>query len=271
MIQDRAMLINLSVQQWTARRHDAAASKEIAKAHGAANAGRFNKLLIDTEFLKPISAATSKLRDYHYEHTLPWADDGRRLLPSQMYFTYTSAMRDLRDKFNEAVNDFVVKYPQLVQAERKRLGSLYRPEDYPQDIRARFGVTISPEPVPAANDFRVDIGDDIAKVRQEIEAETAERTKRALADSWNRVREVVTHVHDRLSDKDAIFRDSLIENVSSLIDVLGALNFTNDPGLEAARTAMQDLIKSPVSLRTNMKLREDVARRAAEIISSLPV
>lgn len=174
------MLVTLSVSQWTARKHDAAASKEVATNHQAGNAGRFNKLLIDTNYLQPIAKMTSALREYHYTHTLPWTDDGRRLLPSKLYFEYTKAMRDMKAQFDTKVVDFIKAYPTIIAAERKRLGTLYNPEDYPPDVAAKFSVAIYPEPVPSGGDLRVDIGADIKLVRAEIEAATQERLKAAM-------------------------------------------------------------------------------------------
>lgn len=267
MLHDRAMLITVSVSQWTARKHDAKASKEVAVANGAQNAGRFNKLLIDSKALEPIAKATSRIREYHYQRTLPWTDDGRRLLPSKLYFEYTTEMRKLKSEFDQAVDAFVKVYPSLVQSERRRLGQLYDPNDYPQDIRSRFGVLLSPEPVPAANDFRVDIGPDIAKVREELERTTQERQTKALNDCWVRIRDVVGKVHERLSNPEAIFRDSLIENVENLAEVLGGLNFTDDPTIEQARLDLKAMIMSPDAIRRSKTNRKKVADAAADILT----
>ena len=39
MIQSRAMLANLSISQWTARKYDKSVSSEVEKAHAAHDAG----------------------------------------------------------------------------------------------------------------------------------------------------------------------------------------------------------------------------------------
>ena len=46
-LNDRALLVQLNVSQWTARKYDKSASKEVTTAHGASSAaGRFNKSLL---------------------------------------------------------------------------------------------------------------------------------------------------------------------------------------------------------------------------------
>ena len=67
MLNHKAMLMTLSISQWTARKHDKHASSEIEKSHGAKNAGRFNKLLVDADALArgvtlPGGAAIAPLR-----------------------------------------------------------------------------------------------------------------------------------------------------------------------------------------------------------------
>ena len=46
-LSDKALLVNLSIKQWTAKKLDKRASVEIAKIHGAdSRAGRYNKSLL---------------------------------------------------------------------------------------------------------------------------------------------------------------------------------------------------------------------------------
>ena len=274
MLNHKAMLMTLSISQWTARKHDKHASSEIEKNHGAKNAGRFNKLLVDADALKPIASAASALRDYHNTNTLPWTDDGRRLLPSKLFMTYTQNMRQLKDTFNTRVREFVNEYPGLVQAARLRLGTLYDPQDYPDASRImlKFSVNIDPEPVPSANDFRVDMGEtEMARVRQEVEEAVRGRQQKAVNDLFERVREVVGVMHERLSDPKAVFRDSLVDNVRSLHGLIPALNLTDDQLLIQLHKEMEPLAAvSPRTLRMSTFKRREIDELACRVLSLLP-
>jgi hypothetical protein len=74
---------------WSARKHDPDASEEIAVRHGAqADSGRYHKLLLPKQALAEIQKIVSEARQEHYFMTLPWGDDGCRVLPaSTTYIT----------------------------------------------------------------------------------------------------------------------------------------------------------------------------------------
>lgn len=270
------MLANLTVRAWSARKRDKTIGREVEVAHQATDAGNFNKLLIDKAAIKPIVTLSGQLRDLHYKMTLPWGDNGDRLLPSAMYFEYTKAMRDMRDTFHTAVKTFVANYPTYKQEARKRLGTMYNAEDYPDPshITAKFEARVSFLPVPEAKDFRVDLGaDEVAQIREDIEKEVALRQAEAVNDLWTRLKDVIEHAYNRLSDPEAIFRDSLIENIQSLCSIAAKLNITNDAKLEEVRKdAQHRLCGVPAQrLRDDKVLRKNVANAAADILKSFPV
>jgi len=81
-LNEKAMLVKLSVSQWTARKYDKKVSQEINDQYSAHDAGRYNKVLIAQEEIKKISKVASQARSFHYFNTLPWDDNGSRILPS---------------------------------------------------------------------------------------------------------------------------------------------------------------------------------------------
>jgi len=72
-LNDRALLVQLNVSQWTARKYDKSASKEVTTAHGANQAaGRFNKSLLPmNDKLDNIHKKTTLIRTKYYDNTLP--------------------------------------------------------------------------------------------------------------------------------------------------------------------------------------------------------
>lgn len=273
-IQNKAMLATLNCSQWSARKLDKKVSKEIEQTHQAKDAGRFNKLLISGEALKPIANLVGKIRAYHDNVTLPWMDDGKRILPAKLYLDYTQQMRAMRDEFNRLVSEFVQDYPTMIKEARLRLGTMYDPNEYPSPdvIRGKFDMTIRFEPVPDAADFRVDISDDDVKaIRADITKNIASQQQVALQHCWTRLREVVSKIEERLSDPEAIFRDSLIDNARELVKVLPALNLLGDPELEAARADVEHRLcmTSPQRLRTDKAVRAQTAQAARDILDRM--
>src|SRR5258708_20349767 len=93
-LSSRAMLCSLSISMWSARIHDRAISEEIATLHRAsANAGRYNKLLLPKTALEEIQKIAQEARQEHYFMTLPWGDDGYRVLPAAAYMDHAEKLR----------------------------------------------------------------------------------------------------------------------------------------------------------------------------------
>lgn len=273
-IQDQAMLANLTISQWTARKHDRKASKEVDTAHGANDAGRYNKLLVDKSALQPIASAASALRDLHYKLTLPWGDNGDRLLPSTLFVDYTNKVRAARQVFDDAVASFVGSYPNLIQDARKRLGTLYEPGDYPatSQISTRFGSHVGFAPVASAEDFRVDVGaENVAEIRAEITRQAEQRLNDATKECWTRVRDVVERYAERMSAENGKVYDSMVDGARDLVNLLPALNMTHDSELtRVTHEIEQRLLRYTTSqLRSSLGARQAVSAAANDILDSL--
>lgn len=274
MLQSKAMLATLSISAWTARKQDKAVSAEVERSHGAHDAGKYNKLLINKALLDPITKLAGQIREYHYFNTLAWADSGARLLPTKLFLEYTAKIRGFKEQFSKLVLAFKAEYPAEVQAARVRLGTMYNPGDYPEawQLDDRFSVNLEFTPVPDAQDFRVDVSAEAqAELRDSVTKAVAARQADAVKATFARVRDVVSKISDRLSKDDPIFKDTLITNAENLCTVLDALNITNDPQITLVQdTILHSLIVSPADLRTSQTLRKDVARKAEEILGMLP-
>jgi len=273
MIQSRAMLATLSISAWTARKQDKKISAEVEAAHSAYDAGKFNKLLVNKALLDPITKLTSRIREFHYCMTLPWADSGARLLPSKLFMDYTAKIRAFKAEFDKLVKDLQAAYPTEVQAARNRLGTMYDPGDYPDsyDLKEKFSVNLDFSPVPSAQDFRVDVSTEAqAELRQSITQAVSERQAEAVKATYARVRDVVSKIAERLSDEKAVFKDSLIGNAQDLCAVLDGLNITDDPKLsELARRIRTDLNVPCIQLRSSFVARHRTAELANNILAML--
>lgn len=272
-IQTRAMLAQLSVSQWTARKQDKAVTAEVEKSHAAHDAGRFNKDLVNKALLEPIRAIAGKVREYHYKMTLPWNANGAWLLPSAMFIEYTSQIRAFKAEFDKAVKDMLAQYPAEVQAARTRLGTMYDPGDYPEPwaLQDKFSINVEFTPMPDAQDFRVDVSNDaLSELRSSVTQAVADRQAQAVKACYARIQDVVSKIYERLSVPDAIFKDSLITNAIELCLVLDGLNITDDPGITAiCQEIRNDLLMPPSTLRNAPAIRARTALAAQNILQKL--
>lgn len=272
---DKAMVVTLSVSCWTARKQDKKVAEQVEQQHNARDAGRYNKLLIDKAHLDPLTSMAGRIRQRHYDLTLPWLDNGGRLLPSKLFFKYQSEMNTLKDEYNRKVDSFIPLYDtQLIADARQRLGTMYEASDYPrgETLRRKFAVDIDITPVPAAADFRVEVGDvERQRIQDEITARTEQRQREAMNDAWGRVRRVVTTIHARMTAPKTIIHDSLVENAQELVQLLPGLNVVDDPVLaEVTHDITNNLLVEAWKLRKSATTRKSMAKAAEMILSKIP-
>jgi hypothetical protein len=133
-IASSAMLVELSISTWTARKLDKKVSAEVDSAKGTkTNAGNYNKnLLAGTGFLDTITKYAANARAWHISQTLPWSDNGLRLLPVSNFIAYKEQLNTLETNYKALVDKFIVAYPNLVSAAAFQLGALFDREEYPE-------------------------------------------------------------------------------------------------------------------------------------------
>lgn len=273
MIQDKSMLIELTISRWTATKHDKTVSAEVEMAHAAKDAGRYNKRLIDKSHLAEIDTLAGQIRKYHYSRTLPWSDKGQRLLPSKLFMEYRQDINDLKATFEKAKTAFLKLYPQLVTDARLRLGTMYQPDDYPPVDRLQdaFGIDLVITPVPDAGDFRVEVDAETqAEIRQQITDSVNARQAKAVKDCYTRAREVLQRIAEQCSKENGRIHDSLMENAQDLVSVLSGLNITEDPAITQMESDIKQLIVPPDSIRDNPLTRKRLADGAADILAKMP-
>jgi hypothetical protein len=268
------MLVSLRISAWSARKYDRKISQETAAAHGTTlDAGRYNKHLLpgDAPAYKALVSHVADLRVKHYAQTLAWSDDGWRLLPVKNYQAYTDMLRKGFHTADSLLSDFRADYPSMKDTARRILNGMFQETDYPSDISSRYAWSVEYAPVPAGSDFRVTLS---AEEIETIASRTEERVKQAFSeaqqDAVKRLAECVSKIHSRLSQPEAIFRDSLIGNARELCDALTRLNLTDDPTLESLRRQTEILASTePQTLRDAPDVRASVASEAQSILDAM--
>lgn len=270
MIQNSAVLVDLNISVWTGRKMDKRVSEQVdASNNTKTRAGNYHKkLLAGTEALDSLHKVVNAVRQWHYGNTLPWADNGTRLLPMANFFDYKAMAGDFRTMFYSTADEFCAEYPNLVSAAAFTLGDLFNADDYPsvESIRGKNKFHIVYSPVPDVGDFRVDIPNEY---REELQKISDERTAAAMKDAWDRLHECLTHMSNKLvGGEKQVFRDTLVTNATDLCSVLTRLNVTNDPKLEHARRELEKALVGvdAKELRKNEAVRIDVKARVDEIL-----
>lgn len=268
----KALLVTLKISEWTARKLDKRETAEVAIRHSTSQeCVRVNKsLLPGAKELEELHKKTGEIRTEFYKLTLPWGENGQRIIPVDAYQDFMLKVSPMMEKWRRLADDFLAAYPYLRQRAYHQLGTLYRDEDYPSidQITQRFNIDVNFSSVPDAADWRVDLSEDeVASLRTKLSKQIGEAQETAMKDLWDRLHNVVTRAVERLSQPDAIFRDTLVENAVELCGILPKMNLTGDPRLEEMRREVEQALcsKSPDDLRSKADLRASTAKRLAGI------
>lgn len=278
----QSILVSMHIRQYGARKEDKKVSKKVTAEHDAADgSGNFHKQLVPKESLEGITKAVTALRNFHYENTLPWLDEGERCLPAMNYEAYRTELEGLKDAFDTAVRDFCESWPQVVERAKGQLGALFNERDYPADVRDKFSCDVKFAPLPTEDDFRVALPEaELEKLRAAMRGQLDEAQRAAMGDIYRRLGDAVKAMAERLraytvdattGKVQSPFRNSLVENLRDLVALVPRLNFAEDAELEAIRREVEgELCEADAGeLRADPAVRESVAESAERIASRL--
>lgn len=273
-ITSSSVLVELNMSVWSANKLDRGETDKLTADNSAVrDAAQVRKnLMAGTSMRKDIEELASAARRIHTARTLPWADRGARLLPTSLFMEYKAEMNKIRSQFYAMVDNFVDKYPALVQTAQNYMGGLFNPNDYPSadEIRTKFGFKLTFSPVPEAGDFRLDVpAADLIELSSQYEDSFNTRMADAMKEPWERLHKVLSHMSEKLTEQDTearrLYHDTLVSNAVDLCGMLTHLNVTKDPKLEEARRQLEeamvganiDMIRESSTTRASMKDKVD--------------
>lgn len=274
-LSERAILVDLTIGNWRARRKDDKVSAEVYKRHKTDDkAGKFNKNLLpfDAPTYDTILSIVNEARTFHRMNTLPWSDTGLRILPNANSETYNEGMRVREFKFREAVDKFV---PDLFRAgglkeqAKVKLNGMFRDEDYPDDeveLSSYFSFEVKPWPLPEVGDLRVKLtAPQVEAIKQRVASSIASASTGALREAWNRLLYIVHHAGEIFEDPSARLTKVLFENMRAECDLLDRLNVTGDKNFAAtAKQVRREIVALGETLEDRKVLRKDKdARKVA--------
>lgn len=239
------------------------------------------KYLLDKPALKPIRQATSAIKSCHEHYTSPW-DANHRIGANENHMEFMPKMSALTSKFDDAADQLVVVYPSLLREAESGLGDLFDRKEYPaiSEIRSKFWVEFTIDPVNESGDFRATVADDeVDRLKADLERRNDVKIARAMNNSWTRLYDVVKSMAERFEkSKDNQFHDSIVGNITRLTSILPALNITKDPKLEEMRKEIEQRLcgNSGRALREDDTVRtktyeatQDIMKRMEKVVGGV--
>ena len=279
-----AMLVDLNIAIYSGRKQDKTTQGEVTAAKGSGSkkaASVYKNLFAECKELDAVTKFQARARAEHYRLTLPWSDQGTRLLPTAALMEYQKTMGRYQAEFARLVDEFLDKYDTLVAAAAFQLGTLFDRREYltRNEVAKRFRMDTSFTPLPTSGDFRLDIEN---TVQRELIAQYEQRIETQLAaanqDSWSRLHDALYRLSDRLTvdedeegtPKKRKFHDTMGTGAMELCELLTVMNVTKDPALEKARRKLEDVLSgvTPKELREEDSTRVLTKQKVDEILSA---
>lgn len=285
-ISSSAVLFDLHMGNYSAKKTDKEVGKKIEAENnvkGAKKVGEYKKnLLVDNKQLEEIGKFIAKVRNWNNSHSMPWNDNGLRLLPASFMLEHKTQISEFEIEYWELVELFMSDYQSAISAAAFALGDMFKREEYPSEdvVRSKFSFTYMYSPVPEVGDFRVQVGS-IAKAEliEHFEALSNSRVQDALRNVWERMHKVVQHMAERLKEsnfdgtredgKKTKLHGTMITNAQEMVEMLEHLNITKDPNLTDANNSLRRLLMGMDidELKKDKSAREDTKRKLDDLLS----
>jgi hypothetical protein len=274
-LRQRAAAVRVHFTWWGTHRTLTAQQKEEVSVTYAADV-RFltaGKKIIDVrhEAFRRLTSLRSRIVAYWRSLTLPYVESGVRLIKQSDIDAFVHTMEDFRNELTQAEADLNAVYDQIKADARLRLGRLYRPDDYPPEVRGLFGVDWDfPSVEPPS--YLMRLNPEVYQQEQERVArrfeEAVQLAEQAFVTEFTRL---VAHLTERLGNdaegERKVFRDSAVTNLVAFFDRFRHLNIRSSAQLDALVEQAQQLVQgiAPQELRDDGTLRQQVAAQLSQV------
>jgi len=278
--------VEFTASIWTGRKKDKRASVQVTNDNNAesGSAGVYKKLFGNCPELEAITKHVGHVRNHiHYRMTMPWSDLGQRLLVTGMLPDYQRQMSEAEVEFKQLVTEFLKGYTWELSQAAAKLGTMYRPEDYPteDEIREKFAFKVTYTPV-AENDFRCDVGSEqLQEMQEAYDQFYPAQIDRAMQYVHDVTVKTLTKLYASIDweegEKKGKIFESVFDSCLEQIDMLESCNLTGNTQMSAVHAklkaqfmgkGMQGL--SPEALREDAVLRRETRDVIADAIKTLP-
>ena len=274
-LREKAITVRVRRSMYTPTKYDRAATAAAEAALGTAKTGRYTKKLLRTcKELRDCQHAFQDVYNYAVQNTLPWMDEGVRVLPNGNYIEFAAEIGRLRNVAMQKVQALATVWDTADMADKGFLGGMWALSDYPTkaEMVAKWDISIMFAPVPVSDDFRIDMDE---ADKQLLDNAINEVESKATDYLLKQILEPVVAMADKLSipigDEGAIFRDSLVGNLQDVCKRARKLNINNDERVDEIAGEIEKALENITAqtLRESDYVRDTTAKRMDEISKKL--
>ena len=227
------------------------------------------------EAFRKLTGIKTRIGHYWRGISLPYVENGVRLIRQSDIEPFVHTLEGFRDELAQAEAELNGVYHQIKEDALRRLGRLFDPADYPEEVRGLFAVAWDfPSVEPPS--YLMRLAPEVYQQEQERVARRFEEAVRlaeqAFLDEFARL---VAHLTERLAPQEGgerrIFRDSAVTNLVDFFERFKRLNVRSSQELDRLVEQAQGLVRgvTPQALRDSDELRGRIATQMGAVQSQL--
>jgi hypothetical protein len=291
-LQEIAVKSMVAFKCWTAHKIDHDATEQTLNNYQAfEGAGRFNKVLIDKVHLSNLRKIIQDARKYWHSVTLPWGNEGSRILPGVKIFEFESKMREFQRAFETEYEKLEANYTSIIDEQKRILGNMYNHDDYPsiEELRQKFGfengklgIKVEISGIESTDDIRLNMTEPlINRLKNQAAEEERDKIIEATRDIYRRLVQRLSAMVERLkatkTDKKtndevyAKFKNATITNLVEILELVPLLNIAGDETLDEVSRQLSEKLAdiAPVDIRNDEQIRKEVIATGKKAMEQL--
>lgn len=281
------VMVKLTISAWTGERKAKKFGNELdvlSRSTGSdTDALTLIKKLLPTHYRTPILQMIGNIRRYWDQMTLPWEHGSWDVVRAEKWSVLMDNVAKLKADYEKLIEDMCKpeEYEKIKAFAKKRLGRLYKDVEFPTagEFRRKYGVSVSTRPLINPKDVRIDgLGDsDQKKVKEQLEAEFANRIKDLETGVVDALRELLEEVETKIKvrsakgDQKSVRYGSLQRKAKKLAEQLHNMNVNGDVDVAVMIDETIDVLTKadPEKLRESEQAREIIGKQAGSLLAQL--
>ncbi len=282
LLSENAVKVRLTTKHYSGIKSDKKLRGDLANSADA-NESYLNvqKYLVGKESVKYFRRIINQFRNNtFYPATVAWDDNssdhytgkvvsGWRLVPVTRLDELMERVEVSRKEFNQEVDEFLKRYPDLIESAKLQLGDAFNLNDYPDvdELSEKFRFDFEMEAVSdyeSTKDIRLNCSENLKKkIENDARKRVEGNVRNVMKDVVSSLLDQVDHLVGKLKSYDpenkrkgGFFKDSSFENLKRTLDSLPSINNDILGGDPDVKEAHQKLVAVVSRLGEVSELRE---------------
>lgn len=286
-VRHTCMLVAVRMRALGLTRTDREASRQVednAQASRGAARVTVSRLPGADQFHKAMIKIQMETRAAVSAITMPYGNnEGWRLLPNVNWDRLTTTVAQARQAHSAMLEKYKEALPDVLAQARANRGTLNVDIPTEEEIISGYSMEVEFRDIPEGNfkgmpesvsqKLKVHVGRQVAAAMEQAQRDTFERFLPHLTRFVERLELYDQREQAQAAGQDVgrkgVFRDSLVENLKELVEVVDSFNVLGDERLVELKEKVGAIIVSPEKLRDSQPAREEAREKARSVLSTL--